>query len=116
MSESEIAHGELVYSGVPWKIFRQDAGMGEHDYAVLKNDTFFCRTDDSPTAHEIIRAMRFTVHTRVLSDIIKVAKQDENKRVLDAIEKFKTEAWARNDPCDGGFTKFYQSLRIPEVE
>ena len=35
----------------------------------------------------------------------------ENKRVLDAIEKFKTEAWARHDPCDGGFTKFYQSLR-----
>jgi hypothetical protein len=38
----------------------------------------------------------------------------ENKRGLDAIEKFKTEAWARHDPCDGGFTKFYQSLRVTE--
>jgi hypothetical protein len=49
--------GELVYSGTPWKIYRQDAGMGEHDYIVLLNDVYFCRTDYSQTAHEIIRAV-----------------------------------------------------------
>jgi len=46
--------------------------------------------------------------------IARTATLAENKRVLDAIEKFKTEAWARHDPCDGGFTKFYQSLRVTE--
>jgi|WetSurMetagenome_2_1015567.scaffolds.fasta_scaffold180517_2 hypothetical protein len=49
--------GELVYSGTPWKIYRQDAGMGEHDYIVLLNDVYFCRTEYSQTAHEIIRAV-----------------------------------------------------------
>ncbi len=33
---------------------RQDAGMGEHDYAVFKNGVFYARTDDEKTAHEII--------------------------------------------------------------
>lgn len=47
-----------VYSSAPWKIYRQDAGMGEHDYAVFLNDVFFCRTEHSQTAHEIIRAIR----------------------------------------------------------
>lgn len=50
--------GDLVYSSAPWKIYRQDAGMGEHDYAVFLNDVFFCRTDCSQTAHEIIRAIK----------------------------------------------------------
>jgi len=51
---------QLVYSSVPWKIYRQDAGMGEHDYAVFLNDVFFCRTEYSQTAHEIIKA----IHSR----------------------------------------------------
>ena len=50
--------GEIVYSSTPWKMYRQNAGMGEHDYAVFLNDVFFCRTEHSQTAHEIIRAMR----------------------------------------------------------
>ena len=49
---------DIVYSSSPWKIYRQDAGMGEHDYAVFLNDVFFCRTEHSQTAHEIIRAIR----------------------------------------------------------
>ena len=59
---------------------------------------------------------------RIATSLYKEGRKDgertatlaENKRVLDAIEKFKTEAWARHDPCDGGFTKFYQSLRVTE--
>jgi hypothetical protein len=56
--EAKIAPGEIVYSSTHWKIFRQDSGMGEHDYAVFLNDVFFCRTEHSQTAHEIIRAIR----------------------------------------------------------
>lgn len=49
---------DIVYSSTPWKIYRQDAGMGEHDYAVFLNDVFYCRTDDSQTATRIINTMR----------------------------------------------------------
>lgn len=49
---------DLVYSSTPWTIYRQDAGMGEHDYAVFHNGVFFCRTNHSQTAREIIRAIR----------------------------------------------------------
>lgn len=55
---------DIVYSSAPWKIYRQDAGMGEHDYAVFLNDVYFCRTEHSQTASEIIRAIRFTANTR----------------------------------------------------
>jgi len=53
--------GELVemFDGSVWKIYRQDAGMGEHDYGVFHNDIFFCRTEHLVTAREIIRAIRF---------------------------------------------------------
>jgi hypothetical protein len=50
--------GSLVYSSTPWKIYRQDAGMGEYDYAIFLNDVFFARTEYSQTAHEIIEAIK----------------------------------------------------------
>jgi hypothetical protein len=53
--------GELVegyYEDSLWKIYRQDAGMGEHDYAVFLNDVFFCRTEYLVTAQEIIRKVK----------------------------------------------------------
>lgn len=52
------ALGDLVYSSMPWKIYRQDVGMEEHEYAIFLNDTFFARTDYSQTAHEIIEAIK----------------------------------------------------------
>lgn len=60
--------GEIVYSSTPWKMYRQNAGMGEHDYAVFLNDVFFCRTEHSQTAHEIIRAMRLSTRSRWLDE------------------------------------------------
>ena len=51
---------DIVYSSSPWKIYRQDAGMGEHDYAVFLDDVFYCRTEDSQTAMRIVNTMRRT--------------------------------------------------------
>jgi len=51
-----IAPGELVYSNEHWKIFRQDAGMGEVDYAIFLMDEFFCRTNENRYAIIIVRA------------------------------------------------------------
>lgn len=53
--------GKLVelYDGSVWCIYRQDAGMGEHDYAVFLNDVFFCRTEHLITAKEIIESVRY---------------------------------------------------------
>ena len=56
---SEAQHqGKLIYSSAPWKIYEQDAGMGERDYAVIINDIFYCRTDDSQTAMKIVESIR----------------------------------------------------------
>lgn len=48
---------ECVIDGKPFKVYRQDAGMGEHDYCVLRGDQFYCRTNDLDTAKEIIHAV-----------------------------------------------------------
>jgi hypothetical protein len=66
MTDKEYPMGTLEYDVVPWKIYRQDSGMGEHDYAILINDQFFARTEHRQHADEIIRAIRFWAeHTDV---------------------------------------------------
>lgn len=52
------SQGNLIYSSAPWKIYEQDAGMGEKDYAVMIGDIFYCRTDDSQTAMKIVESIR----------------------------------------------------------
>ena len=49
--------GELIHQSSWWKVYKQDAGMGESDYCVFFNDVFFCRTDDAIIALRIIRAV-----------------------------------------------------------
>lgn len=56
-SPGPIGPGELVYDIAPWKIYRQDAGMGEKEYRVFLNNVFFCQTENQITAEEIIKAM-----------------------------------------------------------
>jgi hypothetical protein len=60
MNKSDFK-GELIegYEDSLWKVYRQDAGMGEHDYAVFHNGIFFCRTEHLITAQEIIRAVGY---------------------------------------------------------
>lgn len=50
--------GELIYSGDPWRVYRVDAGMGEHEYVMLRGENFFCRTEHRQCAFEIINAFR----------------------------------------------------------
>lgn len=59
---TQHSNEQLVYSSVPWKIYRQDAGMGESEYAVFLGDVFYCRTDDSQTAQRIVEAIRSRPH------------------------------------------------------
>ena len=48
---------DCVYDKGRWKIYRQDAGMGEHDYCVLRNGEFFCRTEHEDTARLVVDAV-----------------------------------------------------------
>lgn len=86
----------LIYSSVPWKIYEQDAGMGEHDYAVFLNDVFYCRTDDSQTAQRIVESIRsrpspapaqentlFSETT--LERVRRQAREDEREKVLEEL-------------------------------
>ncbi len=47
---------DLVYATGRWQIYRQDAGMGEKDYCVLRNGDFFCRTEHEQLAKDICAA------------------------------------------------------------
>ena len=47
---------DLVYATGRWEIYRQDAGMGEKDYCVLRNGYFFCRTEQEQVAKDICAA------------------------------------------------------------
>jgi hypothetical protein len=49
--------GELVYSSAHWKIYRQDAGMGEKEYRIFLNDVNFCVCDHRKTADLIMAAV-----------------------------------------------------------
>jgi hypothetical protein len=54
-----IAPGEIVYEDKVWKVFRQDAGMGEKEYRAFRYDEFFCQTDNQEDAMEIIRCINY---------------------------------------------------------
>lgn len=41
-----------------FSIYRQDAGMGEHDYCVLLNDEFLFRAEHHKVARNIVIAIR----------------------------------------------------------
>ena len=64
------ALGELVYEVIPWKIYRQDAGMGEKEYRIFLNDVNFCVCDHEITAKEIIKAMRRSTQARWLDEAL----------------------------------------------
>ena len=66
---------DLAYATGRWEIYRQDAGMGEKDYCVLRNGGFFCRTDDLNAAKNICAAIdKFRPHTPAPERII-IGKQ-----------------------------------------
>jgi hypothetical protein len=44
-----------------FSIYRQDAGMGEHDYCVMLNDVFLFRAEHHKTARNIVMAIRNTM-------------------------------------------------------
>ena len=54
-----IAPGELVIADPKWKVFRQDAGMGEKEYRVFRYDEFFCQTNTQMDAEEIVRCINY---------------------------------------------------------
>ena len=51
----EICPGTRIYTSKDekWKIYRQDIGMGEYEYALFFNDTFLCRSDKLDTVKMI---------------------------------------------------------------
>ncbi len=42
-----------------FKIIPQDAGMGEHEYIILKNGQFYAYTDSTLNATEIVNAVSY---------------------------------------------------------
>jgi hypothetical protein len=49
--------GKLIFSKGAWKVYQQDAGMGERDYCILHNDVFFARTDMHSSVTLIVNAV-----------------------------------------------------------
>ena len=62
--------GDLVYDIAPWKIYRQDAGMGEKEYRVFLNGVFCCQTEHEITAREIVGAVLRSTRTRWIDEAL----------------------------------------------
>lgn len=87
MPQNQISPGELVFeSSDGWKIFRQDAGMGEWDYALFKNEEFYCRAPCREIADTIIGAIRFSANMRNAEKREKEIREDERQVILDIIK------------------------------
>lgn len=79
-----IAPGELIFSSEDgWKIFCQDAGNGEVDYALFHHDEFYCRTPTQDIANDVIGAICFSSNMRNAEKREKLIREDERKKTMD---------------------------------
>jgi hypothetical protein len=53
----KMKQGDLMYHE-QWDIFRCDAGMGEFEYIIMENNTYFASSPSLERAQGIIRAIR----------------------------------------------------------
>jgi hypothetical protein len=67
MNSSAIAPGDLIelfpdrFGRKCFSIYRQDAGMGEKEYAVFLNDEFLFRSEHHKIARNIVMEIRDTL-------------------------------------------------------
>lgn len=57
-----IAPGQCVYEDTCWKLFRQDADMGETEYSLFRFDIFFCTCDQRKNADYILKLIHSRPH------------------------------------------------------
>lgn len=65
-----IAPGQCVYEDTCWKLFRQDAGMGETEYSLFRFDIFFCTCDQRKNADYILKLIHSRPHPAPARDFV----------------------------------------------
>ena len=93
---------DCVIDGNPFEVYRQDAGMGEHDYCVMLRGNFYCRTDNLDSAKEIIHAVLSPTRPHTCTPGINIAcrlPEEEEERIRNAtINEFYRRIKAERDP------------------
>lgn len=50
----ELEYGTVSRDGVDWRLRRFDAGMGETEYRIFRNETFFAQFDNRDNADDVM--------------------------------------------------------------
>ena len=89
--KGELEYGSILPDGTDWRLRKFDAGMGETEYRIFKNEKFFARFDNRIDADTVMVAMTCDIPAAI----------SPLKTVL---EKFGHLDKCLSDPgwCDGG--------------
>jgi hypothetical protein len=81
--KGELEYGTILKDGTDWRLRKFDAGMGETEYRIFKNEIFFAQFDNRHDADDVMGLL-------TIPDVkaAKAATEKENKRVLDELETF----------------------------
>ena len=56
-NKGELEYGSILPDGEDWRLRRCDAGMGETEYRIFRNEVFFCMCDNRKDADTIMGLM-----------------------------------------------------------
>jgi hypothetical protein len=88
----ELEYGSILPNGEDWRLRRCDAGMGETEYRIFRNEVFFAQFDNRKDADMVMGAMTHRQEREQQSP----TPPDEQCRICEqAIRKDEREQWKK---------------------
>jgi len=66
----ELEYGSILPNGEDWRLRKYDAGMGETEYRIFRNGTFFAQFDNRKDAEIVMTAMTIPYNPQAERDKI----------------------------------------------
>jgi hypothetical protein len=91
----ELEYGSILPNGEDWRLRRYDAGMGETEYRIFKNEVFFAQFDNRKDADTVMGMMTFYIASHSSAPSEQEIRKDEREKVL-----YRLHLWFSNY-CEG---------------
>ena len=88
--KGELEYGSILPSGEDWRLRKFDAGMGENEYRIFRNEKFFAMFDNRQDADSVMVAMTCSAKSSgaVLDDVDIIASHlSVNKQLITFVKK-----------------------------
>jgi tellurite resistance protein len=86
----ELEYGSILSNGEDWRLRKYDAGMGETEYRIFKNEMFFAQFDNRKDAETVMTAMCCASHGSAQSE--QEIRKDEREKVLELLNDLRRYA------------------------